>query len=152
MQPVVVHRSSAPRLSVLGDRQAILLSGEATGGAFTLIEEQNDPGTAIPPHVHEREDETFTVLEGEVLFEIRPGEPGAVRHVAGPGTTVFAPRGVPHRWEVVGRAPARVLLHVAPAGCERMFRELAALSSGPPTPDLLPAIAEICARHGVRFV
>jgi uncharacterized cupin superfamily protein len=39
------------------------MESKDTGGGFTLIEGYLRPGTEPPPHVHEREDELFYVLE-----------------------------------------------------------------------------------------
>lgn len=63
---------------------------------MAVVETEGPRGMASPPHVHSREDETFRVVAGEVAFTI-DGE----RTIAGPGTTVHAPRGVPHHFEVV---------------------------------------------------
>jgi quercetin dioxygenase-like cupin family protein len=94
--------------------------------------------------VHEREDETFVVLQGEVRFVA-----DHATTIATAGMTVFAPRGVPHSYEVVGTKPARLLLLLTPAGLERMFEELARL---PKEPRDFAKVVGICARYGVRFV
>src|SRR5205814_70930 len=46
----------------------IKASADTTNGAFTIVEETAPLDT--PPHVHEREDELFYVLEGEHLIEV----------------------------------------------------------------------------------
>ena len=43
-----------------------LAESEGTGGRFSLIEGCLKPGNEPPPHVHEREDELFYVLEGKM--------------------------------------------------------------------------------------
>jgi mannose-6-phosphate isomerase-like protein (cupin superfamily) len=60
-------------------------SSDTTGGAFTVLEE-NDP-VDTPLHVHENEDELFYVLEGEHVFQV-----GESEFKVGPGGLVFAPR------------------------------------------------------------
>ncbi|MBL9119948.1 MAG: cupin domain-containing protein [Phycisphaerae bacterium] len=141
--PKIVAAGSGTRVNVLGDHQTIRLTGADTDGALTVIEESFDPGVGVPLHYHEREEETFNVLEGEVAYELN-----GHRTVAGPGTTVFVPRGVPHRFEAVGTKRARVLLVITPAGLEGMFIELEKLPPGPPDPA---KVAEICGRFGVRL-
>lgn len=130
-------------LNVLGDRQTVKVTGEDTGGAFALVENHNPPGVGIPMHLHRHEDETFYVVEGDVRFTV-DGE----QIEAGPGTTVFLPRGTPHAFEVVGDGPARMLILLAPAGLEGLFRELAALD-GPPDPA---ALAAACGPYGIEFL
>jgi quercetin dioxygenase-like cupin family protein len=48
-------------LTVLGD-QLLKLTGQDTNDQFALIEQVNEPGAGLPPHLHTREDETFFVL------------------------------------------------------------------------------------------
>jgi uncharacterized cupin superfamily protein len=45
---------------------SIPAGGEDTGGAFALIQAVSRPGSEPPLHVHEREDELFYILEGDV--------------------------------------------------------------------------------------
>src|SRR3954452_769045 len=65
-QATLVLPGAGERLSVIGDRQTIKLDGSHTKGAFALIEQNNQPGTAVPEHFHTQEDEIFYVLEGEM--------------------------------------------------------------------------------------
>jgi quercetin dioxygenase-like cupin family protein len=144
MKVKILHSREGQYLNVIGDNQYIKLTGEETGGAYTLIEEINPPGVGVPLHVHENEDETFHVAEGQVEFTLN-GKPVT----ASAGTTVYLPRRVPHAFKVVGQTPARVLVLLSPSGLERMFRELAQLPPGPP--DMEKVVA-ICARYGIRFL
>lgn len=140
----VVRADEGKKVNVLGDKQRFKLTGEDTYGQFTLIEETNDPGTAIPPHVHSREDEIFHVLEGEMEITV-----GGETTVLKAGDMAFGPRGIPHAWRITGDKPARVLLSVFPAGLERMFEELGQLPAGPPD---MGKVTEICGRYGIRFM
>ena len=74
-----------------GGSLSFLAVVEQSGGAYALIETANDPSTRVPLHVHEREDETWIVLEGEYTFEV-----GGQTFRAGPGDYVFGPRHVAH--------------------------------------------------------
>ena len=78
-----------------------------TGGAFGLVEGSFPEGFGPPLHIHHREDEGFYVLEGEIRF--RQGDD---EFVAGRGTLVWGPRGVPHAFKVQpGGARALVIVH-----------------------------------------
>jgi len=88
-----------------------------TGGAFGLVEAHFPEGFGPPLHVHSREDEGFYILEGRVRF--RQGEED---FVAGPGTFVWGPRGIPHAFKVEPGG-ARALIVAVPAGFEGMFEE-----------------------------
>ena len=137
-------------LWVMGSLLEIVIGGEQTGGAYAVAEDRSSPGFGPPPHVHEREDEAFYVIEGEYLFG---GEDGEVR--AGPGTFVHAPKGHLHWWRNVGEGPGRHLEIFTPAGLEKMFEEVgepvagAAEDPPPPDPERLLAVAP---RYGVTFM
>ena len=62
-------------------------------------------------HVHKDEDDSFYVLEGELTFIADDDEV-----VAGPGTFVLVPPGVPHTCANRGDAVVRMLNVHAPAG------------------------------------
>jgi mannose-6-phosphate isomerase-like protein (cupin superfamily) len=57
-------------INVIGDSQTIKLDGQMTNGLFAMIEQDNKDGAGVPLHAHTREDETFYVCEGEVLFRV----------------------------------------------------------------------------------
>jgi uncharacterized cupin superfamily protein len=78
------------RLRSLGVR--FMLGGEQTGGRFALVEHPLAPrALGSPVHNHHNEDEFSYVLEGDAGVEIDDRV-----FVAGPGTLVTKPRGVPH--------------------------------------------------------
>lgn len=118
-------------------------SADGTGGAFTVIEEVDPLDT--PLHVHEHEDELFFVLEGEHAFRV-----GDEEFFVGPGTSIFAPRRVPHAHRRIRARTGRFLAMTSPAGFEGFFRELsAAEEAGTIGPDVY---ADVSARYGVRWL
>lgn len=100
-----------------GSLMRIKARAEDTGGALGLVEGSFYEGFGPPLHVHSREDEAFYVMEGEIRF--RRGEE---EFVAGPGTWVWGPRGIPHAFKVESES-ARALVLVTPGGLERMFED-----------------------------
>ena len=106
-------------LWVAGDLVTLKVVGEDIDGAFLLGEEVSMPGGGPPPHIHQREDETFCVLEGE--YEFLVGE-HTIR--AGAGSVVYGPRNVPHTFKNVGTTPARMLAFVTPAGFEEFLEKV----------------------------
>ena len=132
------------RLLVLGARQYVKVDAQDSGGGCAVIEQISPVGSAVPLHVHEREDEIFHVLAGRVSVET-----DGRTAIAGVGATIFLPRRIPHGFSVVGDLPARLLIVVSPAGLEGMFSELDRLPPGPPD---FAKVTEICGRFGVRFV
>jgi quercetin dioxygenase-like cupin family protein len=127
------------------------LQGPETDGAIAMFDGTIRAGGEPPIHVHEREDEAFHVLDGEMTFVC-----GGRELRAGPGATVFLPRRVPHGFRV-DSATARVLCFMTPAGFEDFFhafseptadRELPA-PPGDVDPEVLTRVLD---EHGVTIV
>jgi quercetin dioxygenase-like cupin family protein len=136
LHPCASHCENVPTLDVLGAVTRILLDGKQTRGALALVEIISGPGGSVPPHVHQREEETFHVLEGEI--ELWCG--GHTTRLRA-GDSYFAPRGVPHSPRVVSEGPARLLVAITPAGFERAFRDIDQLTAkNEATPERVAAL------------
>jgi quercetin dioxygenase-like cupin family protein len=94
------------------------------GGAFLMFEDQLDVGKVTPLHQHPDADETFYLLEGEILLDI-DGEQRTL-HAGG---VASLPRGVPHAFKVT---TATRMLCVQTPGSGEAFYRLASESA--PTP------------------
>ncbi len=118
----------------------IKAAADNSDGALTVIEASIVAGGGPPLHVHAIENEAYYVLQGD--FEFICGDQ-TVR--GGPGTFVFAPRNVPHRYCNVGPAPGRIMFTFTPAGIEKFFAEAA----NEPVPERRVAIA---AKFGISML
>lgn len=98
-----------------------ILSKEATGGSMSIVDSVSPDGSGPPRHVHHDADEVFVILTGECEMWIA-GE----TTVAGPGQSVFVPRGREHTFRVIGGQPSRHLVILTPGGFEGFFAEMAA--------------------------
>jgi quercetin dioxygenase-like cupin family protein len=105
----------ARHISVAGGTYTILLSGEETGGRYSLIDMLVPPGGGPPPHRHDFE-EMFTILAGEIELTFR-GE----AHRASAGSTVNIPANAPHAFKNKSDKPARLLCMCTPPGQEEFF-------------------------------
>jgi quercetin dioxygenase-like cupin family protein len=132
--------------NALGDEVTVMLSGEQTGGAFTMVQVVTPPGGGPPPHCHANEDEWFFVQEGRIELWS-----GGVWTEVSAGTAIFLPRGVPHTYRNCGDKPLRILVHAAPAGFEIFFERMAEACAAPGGPDM-QKIGEIAASHGIQFL
>src|SRR5674476_950097 len=92
-------------------------TSQDTGSAFLLFEDRLDLGKVTPLHLHPEADETFYMLEGEILLHID----GHERRL-GAGGIAILPRGVPHAY-VVTSPKARMLCFQNPAGGEAFYLE-----------------------------
>jgi quercetin dioxygenase-like cupin family protein len=102
-------------ISVAGGTYTILVTGEQTGGRYSLIDMLVPPGGGPPPHRHDFE-EMFTILEGEIDLTFRGGA-----HRAIAGSTVNIPANAPHAFKNKSDKPARLLCMCTPAGQEEFF-------------------------------
>jgi mannose-6-phosphate isomerase-like protein (cupin superfamily) len=106
-------------IHVVGDDVIIKISSRDTGGAFAVFENRTLPLHGPPLHVHHDQDEAWRILEGHYVFEVDGQE-----IYAGPGATVFAPRGSRHTFQNIGTTPGRVVTTVVPGGLDLFFEEL----------------------------
>jgi quercetin dioxygenase-like cupin family protein len=83
-----VNSEEGNKLSIAGGSYRIVISGEQTNGEFAVIEMTVPVGAGPPPHSHERIDESFYVLEGEVTFHSENGS-----YLATKGAFVNIPKG-----------------------------------------------------------
>ncbi|MBR9914920.1 MAG: cupin domain-containing protein [Algicola sp.] len=140
----IIKQEEGKQLNVLGDQQTVKLTGEDTNNQYTMVEQNNAPGTKIPLHMHTKEDEVFKVLEGSIRFTV-----GSNTYELTEGDTIFLPREIPHCFEVIGNTNAKTVLSIFPSGLEHMFSELDKLPQGPPD---LKQVSEICGRYGISFI
>src|SRR5919198_1975006 len=123
------------------------IPGEMTGGAFSIVEHPLDPGRLVPPHIHYREDELSYVISGEIGVRI-----GDRDYVAGPGSYVFKPRGIPHTFWNAGPEPAHLVELITPAGFEQFFAELGELVATCSPEELPERRAELAREYDHYFV
>ncbi len=100
--------------------------GGQSNGLFELYHFTLGPCT-VDYHVHNRMDETISVLEGQIEFNV------AGKKLARPaGSVAFVPRGIHHGFTNHGPGKARVLIQFTPAGSQHeYFRALEKLFAAP---------------------
>ena len=125
-----------PGAGMAGD-PGLKASQHSTGGALSVLE--TTIGAGPPLHVHDREDECFYVLDGELSVRC-----GSDAFDAAAGSFVFLPRGRPHQFRA-REQPARLLLIAVPGGIEDYFRQI----NNAATDEELHQIGE---QYGIRVV
>jgi quercetin dioxygenase-like cupin family protein len=121
-----------PHIALVGDTYTVLLSAKDTAGKYTLIDMHIPPGGGPPPHRHDFE-ETFTVLNGEILATFR-GAKTTLRA----GETIHIPANAPHQFTNAAGQPARLLCICAPAGQEDFFAQVGVTVETRTTPPPKP--------------
>lgn len=100
------------------------LTGDETGGTYSLTEFTMAPPPAPgpPPHIHEDADEEVYILEGSLIMGM--GERSLTGSV---GSVLFRPQGHAALTGQCRDGPARFLVILSPPGYEGFWREIAAL-------------------------
>ena len=125
LQPAVVTPKQALSIKPFGLDMNVLLTTEATGGATSVIVALHKPGEGPPDHVHYKQEEILFIIEG--LYEVTIGDETAK---AGPGSIVFIPRNVVHRFKNVGGVMGHMLGWSLPGGQDRYLKAISELAAG----------------------
>ncbi len=143
--PCIATPAEAKICDAFGDQATFYLTGERTGGRYTMFLNVTPPGSGPPPHWHDHEDEWFYVLEGRVEF-FHDGKWTEVP----PGASVFMPRGSVHTFRNVGDTLLKQVIHTAPSGFETFFARVAEEFHRDGGPDVA-RVVEISAEHGIHY-
>ena len=120
------------------DAEVLRIEGEAPRTLYTLVEpnavgtqhfamglEEIDPNSEIPIHLHSEAEEIIFVYGGE-------GRGFVGDEVADlkPGTVIFIPPKVEHRFVNIGNEPLWITWTLSPPGFEKQIRRIADGSAG----------------------
>lgn len=108
-ETITINLDNAPAYWFLNALHLLLARNDEDGSPYSLIYLTAPPELETPYHFHRTEDEAFYVLKGE-LAVVRDGE----TIVAGPGSYVFLPRGVPQGFRNIANENSELLIHVIP--------------------------------------
>jgi mannose-6-phosphate isomerase-like protein (cupin superfamily) len=123
-QATIVKPEQALTIKPFGLDAKVLLTTEATGGAISVLMAWHKPGEGPPDHVHFNQDEGFFIVEGTYELTV-----GGQTSTVGPGTIVFIPRDVVHRFRNVGDTTARMLDWSQPGGQDHYFKAISELAA-----------------------
>ena len=140
----IVKPEEALPLKAFGLDLKVLLTTEATGGAISVLMGWHKPGEGPSDHVHFGQEEMFFIVEG--VYELTVGDQTTT---AGPGTIVFIPRNVVHRFKNVGETTACMLDWSLPGGQDQYFKAIAELEPGDDYAD--DKMAEIHKKFNTHF-
>ena len=135
-QPVLLKPGEGRSVSLRGTEVAFKVESARAEGA-SCVEFTAAPGFDTGLHVHERLEETWYIVDGEIEFRV-----GEETFEATSGAYVFVPPQVPHAFANRTDAPARFLLIMSPPGHDRYFDELAEIlgTDGPPNTEAIAAL------------
>lgn len=135
--------SSNQTFTVFGEPVEVLVSSAETHGSFCILVQTCPPGGGPPPHVHAKEDEIFTPLEGEFeLFDGKQWHPlikGQYKHTL---------RGQVHTFRNAGPMEGKMLVIVTPGGLDEYLKAISPLQM----PQDLQRLTEISDNYGIKFI
>lgn len=134
----------AETITWLGTTYRTLLTPAESGGAMSIVDSESPLGSGPPRHVHDREDEVFIILTGQVDFWLE-----GQRFTRVAGETAFIPRGKEHTFRVTGNGPSRHLVILTPGGFEGFFADMARGQFR--IPEDMPQILQSAESHSLRF-
>jgi hypothetical protein len=114
----------------------------------TVVLEMTLPvGSSPPLHVHADLDDSWYILEGEMVLRC-----GVDERIVGAGQWVSMPRGVPHTFRVIGDHEARILMVHDNASFRDLIRDLGTPAITPTLPEEpvfppKPELARIAGAH-----
>ena len=125
LQATIVKPEQALPIKPFGLDMKVLLTTEATGGAISVLMAWLKPGEGPGDHVHFNQEEMFFIVEGTYELTV-----DGQTTTAGPGTIVFIPRNVVHRFKNVGDTTGCMLDWTLPGGQDRYFKTISDLAAG----------------------
>ena len=99
----------------------IVLSGEQTGGKYSLLEIQflGEEDLEVPMHLHSKEKLIVYVMEGKFLFK-----QGKETIHAEKEKILILEKDIPHSYRKIGKEKGTLLIMFIPGGFENFFTDL----------------------------
>jgi len=148
--PTKIFRAAGegPSHKVLGMEHRYKLLASESQGQFMAFEIIVPPGCGAPMHEHERDTESFYILEGEITARFPDGS----SRIARKGDFIWFGAHEAHSFANEGTVPAKAFIVQSPGTeGERFFHEVAPLEeAGALVPERdIPVIAT---RHGIKVM
>lgn len=145
-QAKLVHDHSGIDFSLPNEEIFYKVTGDDTDGLFDYFDLRVGHLKGFPLHIHEKQHETFHVVEGELLLQV-DGE----WTLAKKGDFIFVPKGVEHTYINVRRQPTHSVGIISPGGFDKFVAEIQAYvrsTGGHPDQN---RINEISANHDQKW-
>lgn len=147
LSPLVRNRGSGDMFPYFGAELERVIARSETYDALNVLRLELTPDGSPPLHVHEREDETWVVVSGEVKFWTGGDTLGACdTAILGAGGVAYGPRLVPHTFQT--RTPTAEVLIITTPG----YFEDHMVAIGTTADSVVTNTAEEIAKFGVRVL
>lgn len=139
----IVSAGSVEPIAVLGDRVRVVLRSASSPHRMATMEVEVPPGSGVPSHSHEAEEEAYYVLDGEIEMTVG-GRTAPLRA----GDFAHVPPRTAHGYRNAGDRTARFLAWTVGGPVDEFF---AAMSERVHRmPDDIPAMQALMEQYGVR--
>ena len=146
-QPAALGPGDGELVYVGRDPVRIKVSPKGAQGRFGMITQDVSPGTSIPVHLHEREDEIIFIQSGTGEATL-----GDDRVQLVPGAALYVPQGTWHGGRNTGGETLRWIAIYSPSGFEGYFREIGRQSPDAPRRDITHEEGQaLDALYGIRY-
>lgn len=130
------------KFNIFGEPVELLVTSEETGGAFSIGRQTCKPGSGTPPHVHQYDDEVFSVITG--AFEIFDGDTWTQIPEHG---VVFARRGQVHCFRNCGTTEGTIQFVCSGSRFDHFLEGLAEYNM----PEELQAMVDYSLTYGITY-
>jgi quercetin dioxygenase-like cupin family protein len=139
----VVRTDEALPLRVLDDELRLMLRSDESPARMSVMVVEVPPGSGVPAHSHDVEEEGYFVLEGELCLTV-----GDAEHRLQAGDFGHVKPGVVHGYRNAGARRVRFLAWTIGGPIDRFFVEMSDRVTAMPRD--LPVMLEVMGKYGVR--
>ena len=146
-KPAAIGAGDGELVYVGRDPVRIKISPGGATGRFAMITQDVSPGTAIPVHLHEKEDEVIFIQSGTGRAAL-----GDDTFDLAAGSTLFVPQGTWHGGRNTGSTTMKWIALYSPSGFDGYFREIGRRAPDEPPRRRTPEEREaLDRRFGIRY-
>jgi quercetin dioxygenase-like cupin family protein len=141
----VSKHQEGQRLEVLGDQVCIKLPSAQSANHMAVMTVEVPPEGGVPLHTHLQEEESYYMLEGQMLVQV-----GSEEIEIGAGDFVHIPAGVVHSYRNTSDQPIRFLAWTVGGAMDSFFQEMAEQIRE--VPQDFAKMPEILKKYGIQVV
>lgn len=143
--PIIVPPGGGHEFTLNGGSFIHKVNSKDTNGVFAVLEIVTPPGGGIDLHLHEREDEFVSLIEGEIEVTLGDQTMKAV-----PGVMALLPRGIPHGFTNIGSTDSKIIVTILPGDFDNYFVELSELyKKGQPSTEQVDSLSK---KYSIKYI